>query len=56
LQARYARSCEQRGLILRAIGDTRSLRPPLIISQDEIDAALTRLMAALDETAAQIAR
>jgi 4-aminobutyrate---pyruvate transaminase len=49
-----ARLCEERGLILRAIGDTLALCPPLVISEDEIDELLRRLAAALDETAEKI--
>jgi 4-aminobutyrate--pyruvate transaminase len=50
-----AQICEDKGLILRAIGDTLALCPPLIISEAEIDEVLARLTAALDETAARIA-
>jgi 4-aminobutyrate--pyruvate transaminase len=50
-----AQLCEDRGLILRAIGDTLALCPPLVISEDEIGELLARLTAALDETADKIA-
>lgn len=46
-----AQLCEERGLILRAIGDTLAICPPLVISEAEIDELLARLKAALDETA-----
>lgn len=49
-----AEICERRGLILRAIGDTLALCPPLVISEAEIDELLSRLRAALDETAAAL--
>lgn len=49
-----AQLCEERGLILRAIGDTLALCPPLVISEAEIDELLVRLKAALDETARRI--
>jgi 4-aminobutyrate--pyruvate transaminase len=46
--------CEKHGLILRAIGDTLALCPPLIISEPEIAGLLKRLRTALDETAATL--
>jgi 4-aminobutyrate--pyruvate transaminase len=49
-----AQICEERGLILRAIGDTLALCPPLVISEGEIDELLKRLVAALDETAERV--
>jgi 4-aminobutyrate--pyruvate transaminase len=49
-----AQICEERGLILRAIGDTLALCPPLVISEGEIDELLKRLAAALDETAERV--
>jgi 4-aminobutyrate---pyruvate transaminase len=51
LCAQYA---EQRGLIVRAIGDTIAFCPPLIISEEEIGELLTRFEAALDDTVAAI--
>ena len=42
---------EKHGLILRAIGDTLALCPPLVINEDEIAELLKRLERALDETA-----
>ena len=49
-----AQHCERRGLMLRAIGDTLALCPPLVISETEIDELLTRLRGALDDTAASL--
>lgn len=49
-----AEICESHGLILRAIGDTLALCPPLVISEAEIDMLLARLGAALDETAERL--
>jgi 4-aminobutyrate--pyruvate transaminase len=49
-----AQLCEERGLLLRAIGDTLALCPPLVISENEIDLLLTRLTDALDATAARL--
>jgi 4-aminobutyrate--pyruvate transaminase len=45
---------QQRGLIVRAIGDTITLCPPLIITEAEIDEILTRLRGALDDTANEL--
>ncbi|MBI2290144.1 MAG: aminotransferase class III-fold pyridoxal phosphate-dependent enzyme [Betaproteobacteria bacterium] len=47
---------EKHGLILRAIGDTLALCPPLVISETEIAELLKRLRTALDETAATLSR
>jgi len=41
---------EDHGLIVRAIGDTISFCPPLIIKQDEIEEMLARFRLALDDT------
>jgi len=41
---------EAHGLIVRAIGDTMSFCPPLIISQSEIEEMLARFRQALDDT------
>ena len=46
---------EEHGLIVRAIGDTISFCPPLIISEAEIDEMLARFGKALDDTAAMLA-
>ena len=45
---------EKNGLIVRAIGDTLALCPPLVISEAEIAELLKRLRIALDETAATL--
>jgi 4-aminobutyrate--pyruvate transaminase len=42
--------CEANGLIVRALGDSIALCPPLIISADQIDELFTKLGRALDET------
>jgi 4-aminobutyrate--pyruvate transaminase len=47
---------EEHGLIVRAIGDTISFCPPLIISEAEIDEMLARFGMALDDTAAYVAQ
>jgi len=41
---------EEHGLIIRAIGDTMSFCPPLIISKDEIEEMIARFRLALDDT------
>jgi len=41
---------EEHGLIVRAIGDTISFCPPLIINQDEIQEMIARFNRALDDT------
>ncbi len=48
--------CEKHGLILRAIGDTLALCPPLVINEEEIAELLRRLRLALDETASVLTR
>jgi len=45
---------ERRGLLVRAIGDTITLCPPLVISEAEIDELLARLKQALDDTMAEL--
>jgi 4-aminobutyrate--pyruvate transaminase len=48
--ARCAASAQERGLIVRALGDTVAFCPPLIISADEINELFDRFQQALDET------
>ena len=43
-----------RGVVLRALGDTIAFSPPLIIKESEIDMALDRFGAALADTAAWV--
>ena len=45
---------EEHGLIVRAIGDTISFCPPLIINKDEIAEMITRFKRALDDTLAML--
>ncbi|MGA1370001.1 MAG: aminotransferase [Pseudomonadales bacterium] len=45
-----ATRCEANGLIVRALGDTLALCPPLIISDAQVDELFTKLTRALDET------
>ncbi|MCZ6587614.1 MAG: aminotransferase class III-fold pyridoxal phosphate-dependent enzyme, partial [Alphaproteobacteria bacterium] len=44
------RRAEEHGLMVRAIGDTISFCPPLIIRQDEIEEMIARFRLALDDT------
>ena len=41
-----------RGVVLRALGDTIAFSPPLIVTESEIDIALDRFAGALQDTAA----
>lgn len=41
---------EKHGAILRAIGDTIALCPPMIITEDELNALFDRVTLALDDT------
>lgn len=50
LQAR----CEANGLIMRALGDTVAMCPPLIITEPQVDELFTKLSTALDETLEQV--
>ena len=49
-----AARAQEHGLILRAMGDTVALCPPLIITADEIDEMLRRFGQALDDTEAAL--
>lgn len=50
IAAKTAAYLEKRGAILRAIGDTIAICPPMIISEDELNALFDRLEDALDDT------
>jgi len=47
--------CEANGLIVRALGDSVAICPPLIISADQVDELFSKLAKALDETWAWLA-
>ncbi|TCS60851.1 aspartate aminotransferase family protein [Varunaivibrio sulfuroxidans] len=49
--ARLVTQAQKNGLIVRALGDSIALSPPLIITEDEISDIARRLGAALDATA-----
>ncbi|MES2817518.1 MAG: aspartate aminotransferase family protein [Pseudomonadota bacterium] len=46
--------CFDNGLIMRAVGDTMIISPPLVISKDEIDELVTKARLCLDLTAAEV--
>ena len=48
--SRLAAEMLERGVILRAIGDTLAFCPPMIITEDEIEQMFAPLEAALDAT------
>jgi 4-aminobutyrate--pyruvate transaminase len=48
--AQAMQRCEANGLILRSLGDSLALCPPLIITEDQVDEVFTKLEKALDET------
>jgi 4-aminobutyrate--pyruvate transaminase len=52
----FAARAQEHGLIVRALGDTVALCPPLIITGDEIDEMLGRFGRALNDTATAISR
>ncbi len=52
--ARCVEACRRHGLIVRGLGDTIAMCPPLVISDEEIDLLFDRLERGLDETAAAL--
>ena len=46
--------CFENGLVMRSVGNTMILSPPIIISRDEIDELVTKARLALDLTAKQL--
>ncbi len=44
--------CEAHGLLVRALGDTMAICPPLIITHDQVDELFSKLELALNETLA----
>ncbi|MFB9147935.1 aspartate aminotransferase family protein [Halomonas alkalicola] len=47
--------CFAGGLVMRSVGDTMIISPPLVISRDEIDELIDKARAALDATLARLA-
>ena len=52
--AAFGKHAQDRGLIIRPLGDSIGICPPLIIQVGEVDALLDRFGAALDETLAWV--
>ena len=50
------RRCQEHGVILRALGETLTVAPPLIVNEAEIDDILRVVGLALDETLAHVRR
>ena len=50
--AKCMQLCQDRGLIVRAIGDTIALCPPFIVTSADIDEIFTKLRLGLDDTLA----
>jgi len=48
--AHCARSCQENGLIIRALGNTIAFCPPLIITEAQVDEMITRFAKSMDET------
>ena len=47
-------TCFDNGLVMRAVGDTLVMSPPLIIARNEIDELLEKVGQSLDQVAAQL--
>ncbi|ARN73478.1 aspartate aminotransferase family protein [Oceanicoccus sagamiensis] len=47
-------ACIRNGLVMRAVGDTMIISPPLIITKEQIDELIEKALKSLDETAAAI--
>ncbi|RRV17229.1 aspartate aminotransferase family protein [Pseudomonas saudiphocaensis] len=46
--------CFQNGLVMRAVGDTMIISPPLVINKEEIDELIDKARRCLDATAAEV--
>lgn len=46
--------CFRNGLIMRAVGDTMIISPPLVITPEQIDELITLARKCLDATAAEV--
>jgi 4-aminobutyrate--pyruvate transaminase len=51
-----AAAAQREGVIVRNIGDTLAICPPLIITESEIDEMMDKLVRALDRSEAQVAQ
>ncbi|MDD9910773.1 MAG: aminotransferase [Ahrensia sp.] len=54
--AKCAAFCQEHGLILRAIGDAMAICPPMIITEDELNALFDRLEGGVNDTEALVSR
>jgi len=52
--AQVAMHCEAHGLILRALGDSIAICPPLIITADQVDELVSKLELSLNEVLEQV--
>jgi 4-aminobutyrate---pyruvate transaminase len=52
---RLVKECQRRGVILRAVGDTITFCPPLIIARSELELLFDTVTAALDVVAGELA-
>jgi 4-aminobutyrate---pyruvate transaminase len=52
---RLVKECQRRGVILRAVGDTITFCPPLIITRSELELLFDTVTAALDVVAGELA-
>lgn len=50
------RRCQEHGVILRSLGDTLTVAPPLVINDSEIDSIIDVVAVSLDETLAYVNR
>ena len=51
---RCRQHCFENGLVMRAVGDTMIISPPLVINEDEIDELIVKARRCLDATAADV--
>ena len=51
---RCRQHCFQNGLVMRAVGDTMIISPPLVINEEEIDELIVKARRCLDATAADV--
>jgi 4-aminobutyrate--pyruvate transaminase len=52
--ALFQKQAQHHGLIVRALGDTVALSPPLIIAEDQIEELFRRFERALEATAVEV--
>ena len=54
--AHLASACQARGVILRGLGDSLAICPPLIIEESDLDIIVSVIGEALDETKGKVDR